>query len=499
MKLLRKIAGLFRKGKLDADMDEEVRLHLEHRTWENLAAGLAPEEARFAALRKFGGVEQVKELARDERGIRWLEDFFRDLGFAARSLRKTPGLTAVIVLSLALGIGANTAMFSVVDAVLLRPLPYFEPERLVRVQVLRPNGDWFSVANGDFFDWREKTRVFTGISAISAWGTATLTSGDFAEKVPGQRVSANFFSLLGIKPAMGRAFLPEEDLPPNTPVVVLSHGMWRRRFGLDPDIVGKKLILDGRSHEIVGVMPADFRAQIESWEAEPEFWRPSPHGNFPINERSGSHLRVLARLKPGITLEQAQSEMNVLSAQIDQEYRKNLESPRKLIVKPMHDWLVGKDRQFYFVLLGAVGLVLLIAAANVANLLLARAAARQKEIAVRLALGAGRWHIVRQLLTESFLLALLGGVVGALVAFWSMDGLVHFMPENTPRADEIGIDLRVLGFTGLVTMLTGLLFGLVPALKASKPDLNDALNQGGRGAISGARRHALRNALIVVE
>jgi len=426
-----------------------------------------------------------------------MQTLWQDLRYGFRMLIKNPGFMAVAVIALALGIGANTAIFSVVNAVLLRPLPYRQPEQLVMVwEDYRgrggPEREWLSPA--DLQDWREQNQIFEHIAAMNNWGP-TLTGQAEPEMLVGAAVSHNMFAALGIEPSLGRSFRPEEDKAGAERVVVLSHSLWQRRFGSDTGIVGKALTLSGDSYTVVGVMPASFKFPVI---ANVELWRTLQPGLNPNCQRGCVTLRAIARLKPEVTLERARTEMNAIARRIEEQFPDTNKGVGATLI-PLHEQLVGNIRQAMLVLLGAVAFVLLIACANVANLMLARSAAREKEMAVRAALGAGRGRIVRQLLTESLLLALVGGTLGLVLAYWMVDLLVRFSPQGAPRVDEIAIDGRVLGFTLGIALLTGVVFGLAPALQVSRTDLNHSLKEGGRDAQSGARGGRLRGALVVAE
>jgi predicted permease len=429
-----------------------------------------------------------------------METLLQDVRYGVRMLAKRPGFTLVAVLTLALGIGANTAIFSVVDAVLLRPLPYANPDGLVVVfdNFLNMGLPEISVSIPEFVDYRERNGVFTD---IAAWftGTANLTETGEPEQIRVAYVSASLFPLLGVEPAAGRAFTPEEDQPGNDTVVVLSHGLWQRRFGGDQGIVGKTLRLDGEAYTVVGIAPAGFQfpSQIDVW--APIAFTPA---QLDQQQRGSRFLQVVARLKPGVTPERAGSEMAAIAGQLVEEYPNNYMMPGSgwtVTVVPLLEQVVGDTRQALLVLLAAVGFVLLIACANVANLLLARASARNKEFAIRLALGAGRRRLIRLLLTESVLLAFVGGTLGLLLAIWGVDLLVASIPAGLPRADEIGVDGRVLFFTLLVSLATGLVFGLAPALQTTRLDLHESLKEGDRGSTESLRRNRVRNLLVVSE
>ena len=423
----------------------------------------------------------------------------QDLRFGVRMLAKSPGFTLVAVLALALGIGANTAIFSVVNTVLLRPLPFTQPERLVTVIPRNERdgslGDTHSYPN--FADLRAQRQIFEAAAAYSA-ASGFLLGGDEPELLRGLVTSADLFPMLGARPALGRTFTAEEDKPGAQRVIVLSDGLWRRRFNADPRIVGQSITLTTGPTTVVGVMPPDFKYPVGM--AKVDYWMPLVPNIRPDNltARDSVFLTVVARVRAGATLQQAQAELNRTSQQLAAAYPDS-NTALGFMLRPLHEELVGDVRPALYVLLAAVGFVLLIACANVANLLLARAAARQREIAIRVALGASRWRIVRQLLTESLLLALAGGGLGLLLALWGLDLLVAAAPQNIPRLHEAALDPVVLAFTIGVSLLTGVVFGLAPALQATKTDFNEALKEGGRGGGEGLRQNRLRAVLVIAE
>jgi putative ABC transport system permease protein len=424
-----------------------------------------------------------------------MDTLFQDVRYAVRTLLKNPGFTAVAVIALALGIGANSAIFSVVNAVLLRPLQFEKPEQLVLVWEKRMAlGRVRNPASPpDFNDWRAQNQVFEDMAAYVGGGFS-LTGGDEAERLQGANVSPSLFPVLRARPLVGRAFQDDEDKPGSDPVVILSYGLWQRRFGADPDIAGKTIRLDDKAYTVAGVMPAEFAFPNKT----AEVWVPLKLDQEELNNRGGHSLNVVARMKPGVTIEQARAEMDAIASRLEQQYPQ-VNTGHGANVFPLYEEVVSGVRPALIVLLGAVAFVLLIACANVANLLLARASSRQKEIAIRTALGARRGRIVRQLLTESVLLSLIGGLIGTLLALWGLDLLLAVGGNTIPRAKEIKLDTTVILFTLLVSFITGIIFGLVPALQASKPDLNESLKEGGRGASAGFRRNRVRSIFVVAE
>jgi putative ABC transport system permease protein len=413
-------------------------------------------------------------------------------------LIKNRGFTAVAVIAIALGVGANTAIFSVVNAVLLRPLPFDEAERLLGVSATFPGskgqGLGFSTYP-NFADWRDQSQSFEQMAAFRNRGLA-LTGVEEPERIGGARVSSGFFPLLRVQPILGRTFLPAEDKPGSERTVVLSHTLWQRRFGSDPAAIGQAVTLDNQSYTVIGVLPAGFEFPLLG--KETELWTPISLDGQALNERGAQMYGVVARLKPDVSLDQAQVEISTIASRLEQQYpEQNTGSGVRLI--PLQEVLVGSIRSMLLVLFAAVGFVLLIACANVANLLLARASSRKKEIAIRTALGANRGRIIRQLMTESMMLAAIGAGAGLLLALWGMDLLVALSPDNIPRRDEINIDSSALVFTVGVTLLTGLIFGIAPALHASKLNLNESLKEGGKGAGAGSHRSRFRSLLVVAQ
>jgi putative ABC transport system permease protein len=426
-----------------------------------------------------------------------MRTIWQDVKFGVRVLLKSPGFAFVAVLVVALGIGANTAIFSVVNAVLLRPLPFDAPERLVRVFGTNPQRNSFSRPYSylNFSDLRAQNGSLESLAAYSGT-SAALSGAETPEQITGVLASGDIFRVLKTKPLLGRLLSPEDEKPGGSPVAVISYGLWRRRFGSDANVVGRQLRLDGREREIIGVTPADFRFEFVTDAAD--FWTPIDPQASGFQSRGAIFLEVIGRLKPGVSIEQAQADMGGIMGRLQQAYP-NPNAGIGIRLAGAREELVGDLRPTLLVLLGAVGCVLLIACANVANLLLARAAGRGREMAVRVALGASRGRIVRQLLTESTMLACVGGLLGLLFAVWGVSLLSSFIPADVPRFDETNLDLRVLGFTLAASVLTGMLFGLAPAIHSSKLDMNEALKEGGRSATEGRGRNRVRSLLIVSE
>ena len=424
-----------------------------------------------------------------------MQTTLQDLRYALRVLSRTPGFTAVALLTLALGIGANTAIFTVVNALVLRPLPYGEPNRLVMVwQDWRarggPQDEWASP--GNFADWRTKKDLFEDVAAIGGW-RPTLTGGTEPEPVPGEQVAHEYFRILGVAPALGRDFRTEDDVPNAPRVALLGDSLWKRRFGGDRAIVGRIITLSGEAHEVIGVLPAGIRPVVN---AQAEIWRPL-RINTATPSRGSVTLRVVGKLAAGLDPERAQAAASTLARQLQTQYPDYNEKV-DFFIQPLHERVVGDIRPGLLALLGAVAFVLLIACVNIANLLLARGSSRGRELAVRAALGAARGRVIRQLLTESLLLALAGGMAGVLLGVWAVEGLVALAPANAPRVSEIGLDPRVFGFAAGLTLVTGLLFGLVPAIQAARSGMAGSLKDGARGS-SGTAGRGLRRVLIAAE
>jgi putative ABC transport system permease protein len=497
------LRALFRKERAEQDMDEELRFHLEKQIEQNVAEGMTAEEARYAALRQFGNLGAVKEDCRDSWGARIINELLQDIRYGLRQLPRNPGFTLVAVLTLALGIGANTAIFSVVNSVLLRPLPFPNADRLVMLWERSPaKGIGLEKVSGpDFDDWRQQNDVFASMAFWPGWLGAVefnLAGAQGTEKVGGIYASSALFSVLGVKPFLGRTFLPEEDNWQGNRVALISHELWQSRFGGDPHVLGRTLTVDSygrRDYTIVGVMPRGFHFPNPC-----DLWLPAGWMGVHIGERRSGHWHsVIARLKPGVALDQAQSEMSAIQSRIAQDHPNDLIGTEVAVV-PLLDQTIGQSlRATLLILWGVVACVLLIACANLVNLLLARGAGRQKEIAVRLAVGASRWRVVRQLLTESLLLALGGGIVGAIGAMWALRLFVVMAASHIPRLQEVRMDATSLAFTLGVCLITGLFFGLVPAWQTSRPDLNRTLKEANRSGNALLQESRVRPLLVTFE
>ena len=489
---LRRWRALIHKKELDDELDEELRFHLERDVEQNIKSGMTPKDARNAALKAFGGVDQSKEECRDARGVGLLENTLRDISYSVRVLLKSYAFTIVVVLTLALGIGANTAIFSFANGILIRPLPYPQSDRLAVLEETAPKRgvESMRVSYANFVDWREQNTVFEGIGLHFGTSRFGLSGAGEPVEIRGSRITHGLLEILRVSPLIGRTFTANEDRPDEDTVVILGYDLWQRQFSGDPNVIGQKIVLSNRPRTVIGVMPRGFRFPEVS-----ELWVPlalTPQ----LFTRTDHGLNGLARLKDGVTLEAAQAEMNNIALRIEQANPVTNEGMGVKLTS-LHNELTGDYREALLILLGVVGCVLLVACVNVANLMLGRATARQKEFALRAALGASRWRIVRQLLIESLLLAVAGGVLGFALSLWALHLLLNTIPIQLPFWMDFGIDLRVLGFTLGITLLTGFIFGAIPALQTSRVDLNDTLKEGGRGSIGFRGRS--RNVLVVIE
>jgi predicted permease len=503
----KRLNALVRGGDLDRGLHSEVRFHIDMETEKNIRLGMRPDEARLKALRSFGPMEKHKEETRDARGISWLETLIADLRYGARALLKHPGYALLAVLTLGLGIGANTAIFSVINGVLLKPLPYEHGDRLVVLQQSAPLSGRRNagVAIAEYFDYRERADVFDGLVEYHQMNFDLINRGE-PDRVDTGVVSANFFDLLGIKPILGRTFVASDDVPGAEAVLVLSHTYWRTKFGSDPNIIGQVFEMNDRPHRVIGVLP-----NVPHYPQENDVYMPvlacpfraAAEGNIARNRRAFAALSVFGRLKPGVSPQQAASAVGAICHTFTQDknfaavYRPEQSGFQSTTVA-VRDALTSGAREMLLILLGITGMVLLIACANVANLTLARMLGRDRELAMRAALGAGRSRLVRQLLTESTLLAVAGGVIGMLFAWVTVGMLTRFVGRFTTRTGEIEIDFMVLVFTLGVSIVTGVLFGTLPAL-GSRVDLVNALKQGGSQAGHSSGRKKLQGALIIAQ
>ena len=498
MDFLRKLRFFFRRPQLDRELEEEMRMHIEMQAAKGREAGLSAQAAYDEARREFGNLTLLKEESRAAWGWAWLDTLGQDLRYALRMLRRTPGFTILAVLVLALGIGANTAVFSVVNAVLLKPLAYPEPDRIVTLASLwKEDGDRGQVSAPDFHDWHDQSTVFEATAYYKDGQTAVL-AGPEAEYGYVTRVTPEFFRVFGVEPVQGRLFIAEEEKPGSAGAAVVSSSFWQSHFGENhfggtSGALVHTVRVFNQTLTVVGVLPPGFHFPDKT-----DIWLPANTIIPETASRSGHNFRVVGRLRPGVTLQQAQAQMAAIGARLEQQYPSSNQG-KSVAVTRMRDDMVSDVRLTLYLLLGAVAVVLLIACANLASLLLARATARTREIAIRAAVGASRGRIVRQLITESVKLALVAGITGLLLAVWGSQALVALAPSNVPRLAETGIDGGVLAFTLGVSLIASLLFGLVPALQASRLDLNEALKQGAGRAGVGGRTGRMREALVVAE
>ena len=485
--------NLFRRRKVEQELSDELAQAFEFLVESKIRDGTSRSEARRLAAIELGGVEQLKEEIREFRAGHSLEALFRDVRFGLRMLLKTPGFTVVALATLALGIGANTAIFSLVNGVLLRPLPFPDAERIIYIEGKNPAAGITesNISFLDFTDWSQQTDLFASTAAYWTGNAQFGADGAEPERVPRAGVTTGFFSVLGVHPVLGRTFVSQDDKGWPQTVAIISHGLWKRRFGSDPAIVGKQVQMSARPLTIIGVMPPGFE-----YPEQTQVWVPTAV-NLRDEPRDNRVWSAIARLNTGIDLKQAQTRLSAINAQLAKQFHETNKG-WDVFISTLQERLVREVKPSLLALLGAVGFVLLIACANVANLLLARSAARQKEMAIRAAMGASRSRVLRQMLTESILLSAIGGVAGLFLSIWLTDVLMSMLPEGAPRIEQIGIDYRVLTFALGVSALTGILFGIVPALQASKLDVTSALKEGGRSG-EGHRRTSARSLLLIGE
>jgi predicted permease len=500
-----RLAAIWRRGNREAELERELQTHLELEAQEQQDSGATPEEARYAARRAFGNTTLVQEDVRGIWNAIWLERFARDAKYAARSLRKSPGFAAVAILTLALGIGASTAIFSAINALMLQPLPFTAADQLVRIYSIQ-KGMFNTFANPDgpsaldVRDFAQRSRSFQNMVAYDTW-TKNVSFGESAgqpEHMSVGLVPAAYFEILDIRPIIGRLFSEDENQEGKNYVAAISAQLWRNRFDGDPSVLGRKIGINAEPYTIVAVMPDVIPAWVEPGRHS-EIWTPFPYSPDMWSEsgRGERGYAVLARLKPGVSLQQAQADLSVIAAALAAEHP--VDQDVGVAVKRLADSRVGSLRPMLYLLMGAVSLILLIACVNLANLLLARNSARQRELAVRAALGAGRGGLVRQLLAETLFLSIIGGAVGFACAEIGLRALARMHPENLPQLGSVGIDSRVLTFTLLVSLVTSLLFGLAPAFMGTRLNLVDALKQGGRSGMSGRSSQRVRSLLVVTE
>ena len=511
-------------GAREAEVVAELAHQLEDRYEDLLGKGFSESEARAEAERQF---PQWAALAAEIRAARqpvvaklpeplramhnddmppWASrgkgqivgDFLQDIRYAIRTAVKQPGFTAVVLLTLALGIGANTAIFSVLHAVVLKPLPFPEPEQLVMLWERDRDGSQNSVGYPTFHDWRTQSKSFEAMAAMSFWNPTLSGGTGEPESLEGYSVTADYFRTLGVRPFLGRDFTADDDKPNTARIAIISYGLWQRRFGGDPGLIGKTILVSGMERTVVGVMPADFQALLSHRKVPTEIWRPLGYqGEEAPACRTCRHLRVVGRIRTGVAHPQAQAEIDAVFANVRREHPSDYSSTG-VIPEPLHEQFAGDSRGMMMLLFGAVACVLLVACANVAGLLLSRAVGRRKEVAVRVALGAARGRIVRQLLTESVLLSALGGALGIAVAYAGVRALILAAPVKLPRLEQTGLDPTALGFALVISLLTGILFGLAPAVAASRVGVHDAMKDGGRTA-AGARGSYLREGLVLAD
>lgn len=482
-----------RKRNLEKEMEAEMRFHLDMEIDNNARNGMTKEEARLTALQSFGGLDQAKENYRDIARFRWIEDLWMDLRISKRSLLKKPGFTVFAIITFALGIGANTAIFSVVKAVLLEPLPYKNPEQLVMLwenDTLEGN-DRNPVSPGNFGDWRNQNKASSQLAYYTKPGGVNVTGQSGPERIIASEVSANLFSILGVQPMLGSTFTPVVRATNPGLEIILSYGLWQRRFGGSTDVLGKPMTIRDNVYTIVGVMPPQFQLPEIA-----EFWEQAR--NVESQNRGSHFLRVIGRLNPEVSIKQAQSDFTVIAKRLEKQYPETNKGSGINVIS-FHDQFVGTVKPALLMLLIAVGFMLLIACANVANLLLVRAAARQQQITICAALGAGRWRLIRQLLTESLLLTLVGGILGFLLAIFAVNILSFLIPANLVQTGHISINPGVLAFTSIITILTGVICGIAPAWQSSKPNLHNALKESGRSSSGSLGRRRLSDLLVVAE